>query len=1189
MTAPPLDDIETAVAETNERQRQALDPAASVWVSANAGTGKTHVLTNRVLRLLLAGTRPEQILCVTYTKAAAAEMSQRIFDQLAKWVMASDTELNDILRDLTGVPASQSEIEVARTLFTSAIETPGGLKVQTIHAFCERLLQRFPLEAGIAPGFRILDDGESQTLIRESIDRALVRATADPKSALGRALSNAIAYAADDRFDDILAQALQERQWLEDMHRLSTTDADRVRALLHSHFSVPRTATVSGITKELAAVLPDQQLKAARDVLRTGSKTDVTAAEHLDSARLAKSPEARVDALTSFFLTTTNTPRAKLMTKALGEDNQDLLDTLNSSSDTFVALYEMRLACTVIGATCALYTIADAVMQTYTSAKRHQSALDFQDLISTTAALLTSKSGAEWVLYKLDEGIAHILVDESQDTSPEQWKLISALSSEFFSGLGVSDNARTVFAVGDEKQSIYSFQGAAPEQFSLQGNTFQTLAEQANQPWHPIPLTLSFRTTEPVLTAVDRVFQDASRTPGLSSTETEIKHLAKRTGQAGLVEMWPAEGADKPDDVDPWRPLDEPARGDPVAIVANRIADTIKHWLDTQEPLGSTNRPIQPGDILILVRKRQPFAPVMVAALKARQIAVSGADRIDLLNQIAVQDLLSLGDFLTLPEDDLSLAEVLKSPIFGFDDDDLLALAPKRKLKTLWKMLLDAAPGNPRFAEAAETLKRWRKQADFAPPYEFFARLFDRDKVRDKLLSRLGPDASDALDEFIDLALAFDEQKPPSLSGFLSWIRAESHEVKRDLEMGRNEVRVMTVHGAKGLEAPIVFLPDTCAKPASQKPTPVISMPNIERPQATAAPFVWAVKGTSILREIQHVKASRLEAEIEESNRLLYVAMTRARDRLYIAGFERPRDRIADNSWYQLIDTALKDTLTPAQDHTNQPVFRLQCSQTAELEDPKITFRGSAESTPHPAWSKTPAPQEPKISIPLAPSRLVPFEIDDEGEPLAKQPATQTVVPPSSAGPMALGDNNRFLRGNLTHALLQHLPSVDVSERRKIAQDFIAVRGVDLAVSTRSNIVDETLAVLEHPTFAPLFSANSRAEVPIVANLKRPQGSGPDLRLSGAIDRLVDLGDSILVADYKTNRAPPRSLDDVADAYLYQLACYRLALAEIYPDRPVRTVLLWTDGPTIMEIPSAILDRYQDKLWQLHSPHLDEG
>lgn len=1178
--------IDAALKKTKNDQLRASNPQDSAWVSANAGTGKTHVLTQRVLRILLSGAPPERILCVTYTKAAAAEMAKRVFDELAAWVMADEDLLKASLADLTGQPASQNDCDRARTLFTSAIETPGGLKVQTIHAFCERLLQRFPLEANIPPGFHILDDKKQKAMIRDAIDTTLIAATASPDTELGRALSTAIAHAADDHFDEVLEQALFNRQWLIDSQKLQATmnmpARDAVRVLLLSHFALDPGSTFDSITAEIQTVLSDQDLKTVSSAFSEGKKTDCDTADRAARVLQSSGTATRVAALTDLFLTTGNAPRKRLTTNDINAAHPALCEKLENAQQDFFELYEKRMALSLVDATCALHTIATAVLETYTAAKRRQSALDFPDLISSSVTLLTVKEQAEWVLFKLDEGLSHILVDESQDTSPEQWQLISALSTEFFSGHGAVEEPRTVFAVGDEKQSIYSFQGAAPQEFARQGQNFQTLAENANQRFHPVPLTLSFRTTEPILDAVDRVFADASQTPGLSATQSKIEHLAKRIGQAGLVEIWPTIAPAQSSDTSPWDPLAEPAVDDPVKTLAAQIADTISNWIKSGDTLASSGQPIQPGHILILVRKRQPFAPAMVAALKARDIAVAGADRINLLEQIAVQDLLSLADFLTLPEDDLALAEVLKSPIFELDDADLIALAPQRKLKTLWKALLDDASHNPRYREAAETLKRWRKQADFAPPYEFFARIFDRDQVRDKLIGRLGPDAGDALDEFIDLALAFDEQESPSLSGFLHWIRSGSHEVKRDLEMGRNEVRVMTVHGAKGLEAPIVFLPDTCSRPGTGKADPVITAPNIERPMQTAPPLLWTIKGSSDLAEIRQIKQEHNDRDIEENNRLLYVAMTRARDRLYVAGFEG-RSGIATGSWYQLIDNALDPHLTAAPGANGQPMRQLTCPQSAGLEQPKHDFAVSDTATQRPEWSTKRAPAEPQVSIPLAPSRLAPYEIDDEGEPLAKQPTSDTPSQPSSDGPTSKQETDKFLRGNLTHALLQYLPTFPQDQRRALARSFIDLRGNQLAPSTRANIVDETMAIIENPKFADLFGPNSRAEVPIVADLLPPSGQGVPLRLNGAIDRLVELQDEIVVVDFKTNRNPPQSPDDVADAYLYQLASYRLALQSIYGQRTIRAALLWTQGPEIIEIPSTKLDSYQDKLWQLQS------
>lgn len=1183
---------EILLSETTERQRRAADPDASVWVSANAGTGKTHVLTTRVLRLLLSGTKPEQILCVTYTKAAAALMSQRIFAQLAKWVMAPDDELARLLANLTGEAVSQAQRDFARTLFTTAIETPGGLKIQTIHGFCERLLQRFPLEAGIAPGFRILDDKQSQTLVRESVDRVLVAATARPDQRLGRALNAAIAYAGDGYFDEILAEALRHRTWLRDMHKLNNRASNGVHGgttqkVLKDHFGLSDTDTASQVLQCLDAVMSDEDFRRAQDALRTGSANDLKTANRIDAVLRASSEEQRAIAIVDVFLTQKKTPHKSLMTQKVATANADILATMESAQATTLTLYQKLVACRILDATAALNVIADAVMQTYTRAKRRQSALDFDDLIDHSVDVLTGGTDAQWVLYKLDEGLSHVLVDESQDTSPKQWQLIQALSQEFYTGHGRSEATRTVFAVGDEKQSIFSFQGAAPREFARQGEKFEALAANSGQSWHRVPLTMSFRTTEPVLHTVDRVFADPSRTPGLSSSAEALEHRAFRIGQAGSVELWPVETKSEAAASDPWLPLGDEDRGDPVEALADRIAATVSYWIENGETLASTGKAISPGDILILVRKRKPFAAAMVAALKARGIPVSGADRIQLLEQIAICDVLSLADFLTLPEDDLSLAEVLKSPIFGFDDNDLLALAPDRGLKTLWKALLDNEPGQARYHAAAETLKRWRRIADFAPPYEFFARLFDTDKVREKLLSRLGLDAGEALDEFIDLTLQFDEQEPPSLSGFLTWLRANGHEVKRDLEMTRNEVRVMTVHGAKGLEAPIVFLPDTCSAAAGGKGKAVISVPGVRRPDGIAAPILWAVKDSGDHPTVQQAKSAQKRLEQEESHRLLYVAMTRARDRLFVGGFERGPSGIAGDSWYTLIANSLEGTLVDGEDQLGRPVKRLSSRQTADLETPDRDSILAAAAVEPPPWANQQAPREPLISIPLAPSKLAPFEIDDDGEPLAEQPAPDRAEPPQSIGPPAPGDNAKFARGNVTHALLQHLPNFAEAERESIAKRFVDLRGSDLSPTVRQSIVAETMQILTDPTFAPLFGPQSRAEVPIVATLASPTGSGPSLHLNGAIDRLADLGDALFVVDFKTNRRPPATQDEVADAYLYQLASYRLALNHVYGGKPVRAALLWTEGPVIMEIPPAKLEAYENRLWQLKDLDLD--
>lgn len=1182
-------DIARSRRETDIAQGRAADPASSVWVSANAGTGKTHVLTNRVLRLLLEGTPPARILCLTYTKAAAAEMSKRVFDKLAAWVTASDEELTALLTALIGAAPSEELTARARTLFTTAIETPGGLKVQTIHAFAERLLQRFPLEAGVPPGFRILDDAKKRELLTRAIDATISEATARPAGVLNGALEGVIRYASDHSFDELLTKMVSHADWLRAASRLAegrhADDFAQAEALLRVSLGVGAGRDRASLERDAAAVMRESDLSTLRDHLSGGGPKDQALAQRVSEALQASGAGTRVNELAHYFFDSKGEPRAKLMSKGLSEARPDLHASASSAQLRFAALMNELKALTAVEATVALYRLAGSVLQRYTDAKAAAGALDFDDLIARTISLLSSSNQADWVLFKLDGGLDHILVDEAQDTSPQQWQIISALAREFFSGSGArEDVVRTLFAVGDEKQSIYSFQGAEPERFREMGASFASLASQARGSWQAVPLNLSFRTVQPVLDAVDRVFADPARTPGLTSAAQEIRHIASRHGAAGLVELWPLETMADQAEADPWEPLADTAERAPANRLAERIAATIAHWMASGEVLPSTGKAITPGDVLILVRKRNPFAVPMVAALKARGIPVAGSDRVHLSEQVAVRDLMALGDFLTLPEDDLALASVLKSPLFNLNDADLTEIAPGRK-GALWKAFLAHADTNLMYRGAAETLKKWRAKADFVPPFEFFSHLLERDGARSAFLHRLGPEAADAIDEFLELALNYDDGEPPSLTGFLASLREAGHEVKRDMEHGRDEVRVMTVHGAKGLEAPIVILPDTCTTASGDGPgLRLLKLTRAKRPPGVPDPVVWVVKGTSKLPQLRDAATGAQERETAERNRLLYVAMTRARDRLYVAGFEGRKKRPAD-CWYDLIADALRPMMQPAGTPSGT-VLRLETAQTGERDPPPSSNLSQQAPVPLPAFALKRAAAEPLLAVPLAPSRLEPYAPDAEGEPaLRREPGPgDTHDRPS---PLHLADGNRFLRGTLTHALLEHLPSLPAHTHGQAARAFVSKRGAGLSTAAQDSIVNESLAILADPTFKALFGPASRAEVSIAATLPRPSGSGPALKLNGQIDRLVVREREVLIVDYKTNRPPPRALEQVAPAYLFQLAAYVLALGEIYPSRRVRAALLWTDGPRLMEVPDKLIQDYIRRLWDLDPGRLD--
>jgi ATP-dependent helicase/nuclease subunit A len=1193
--ATGADDIVATLAATTRAQGQAADPAASAWVSANAGTGKTHVLTRRVMRLLLAGTTPDRILCLTYTKAAAAEMSTRVFRELGFWATYDNAKLTEKLVEVLGRKPTTDEIALARTLFAAAIETPGGLKVQTIHSFSERLLQRFPLEAGVPPGFTILDDMTARSLLREAIDETLTRATREPAAPLGRALKLAVSYAADDSFDEVLANALARRDWIEHVVRRVPEDErhdrdpfDDIEPAYRTAFGLAADATAESIDAARAAIVADAVARHGAETLRSGGKTDQRLGEMLAAAAITAEPTQRIAAYTGAFLTKEGNARSdrQFITKAIREAEPGLTDALVSARDMFARLTCDRRAIDVVDATLALMRLADAVLTDYARLKARRAALDFDDLIRRAANLLGTSGAAEWVLYKLDGGLDHILVDESQDTSPAQWRIVSALAGEFFSGAGNHPTQPTLFAVGDEKQSIYSFQGARPEQFARMGDSFRQLANAAGVLWRDIPLHLSFRTVAPILDAVDDVFASATRTPGLGSGAAAVRHAASRVGHAGLVEVWETEQPDAAPDIDVWRPGGAEGSATPASRLAERIADAIAEMLDTGAMLPSQGRPISPGDIIILVRKRNPFARPMVAALKARGIPVAGADRLRLTEQLAVQDLLSLGDFLTLPEDDLALATVLKSPLFGFDDDALLDIAHGRR-GSLWKALLDKRAERPEYDAAAALLREWRRRADFMPPYEFFAHVLDRDGMRQRMLARLGPEAADSLDEIVSLAMSFDDAAPPSLTGFLAWLRESDREIKRDMEHGRDEVRIMTVHGAKGLEAPIVFLPDTCSTSAAGWRPSLFSVQFPDRPPGAPDAFVWQVKGAKDLEEIERGRAEYEEREREERNRLLYVAMTRARDRLYVCGFEGAKARPAD-CWFDLVLAGLQGKLTTSEDTSGRRILRLSSEQTAKPVAPRHGLAAAHEAVPLPEWALRPAPREPQLTMPLAPSKLAPYDSDEAGDPIsAPQPAPGPADEPPSAPPRVLAEGNRFLRGTLTHALLEHLPAFPRETWSEAARAFVARRGLGLSTAVRRSIVHETLSILKSHDLAALFGPSSRAEVAIAAEIPRQRGRGPNLRLAGQIDRLAIDGDTVFIIDYKTNRPPPARLEDVADAYLFQLAAYRLALADMFPGKALKAAILWTDGPRFMPIPDAHIAGYEQRLWSIDPAALE--
>lgn len=1129
-------------ADTREHQRRASDPALSAWVSAHAGSGKTHVLSRRVVRLLLSHVPPSRILCLTYTKAAAANMSARIFDILAKWAMLDDEGLARAIIDAGAGAPSPADLTFARRLFARAVETPGGLKIQTIHAFCERLLHLFPFEANVGAGFRVMDDLERAELLQAARQHTLARAIED-SGALHEALRRVAGETSANVFDTLCQELMGFRESLRGM-----ADGGAYASELRARLGLGAHETLGWINNEIIeGGLASRQWPSIAERLRGGSKTDAKLADSLMRAFMLAPHEDCIEEYFDVFFTQKREPRANAITGALAKKEPGLLGLMQMECERIAPLMEKRKAARIVDRSLALSVLGDALISEYQRMKSDRGLFDFDDLIERVRGLLR-RSSPSWVLYKLDQQIDHILLDEAQDTSAAQWEILSSFANEFSAGEGARKISRTFFAVGDEKQSIFSFQGAAPEKFNETRREFEKRFKSAGACFETVRLTRSFRSAPVILQAVDQVFAgENARGLWFDKDEPAPQHFAWKTDVAGLVEIWDLIGGEAAEAPADWRlPLDYRSEADPAAKLARKIARKVRTLLapdsgECVEEKGAL-RPIEAGDILVLVRKRDAFFEAVIRALKAEHVAVAGADRLELTKHIAVMDLAALGRAALLPHDDLSLAALLKSPLAGLGDDDLIALAPKRA-----GSLFDALTQSPSAAhrEAAERVLRWMRDAATLAPFDFYARVLGADGGRARLLARLGPEASDAIDEFLRLALSFEREQAPSLTSFLATIETLDVSIKRDMEAAGGAVRVMTVHAAKGLEAKIVFLPDICGAPAGRHDPKLFALGAEGEDSALA----WSLNMGSDCEAVARERARLREAERDEHARLLYVALTRAEERLYIAGFHGAKGP-APGCWHEMIYCALEpqcDTRPDSFDPDKTILYMGGVERRHDLPRPAPSVAG----IDIPLWAKTPAPLETQPAPPLRPSNGL-----AGADALA--PLEGPLTPTSETA-------ERLAIGRLTHVLLQHLPQCAPERRSNAARRFLDARGAQLDEARRVELARAALAVIGNEQLAPLFGANSIAEVDIAAKLDAPQG---EIAISGRIDRLAVTEREVFIADFKTGR--PRG--EPGPEQLRQLALYRAAVAPLYPDRKLRCVLVWTQDASVVEPSLEALD-----------------
>jgi ATP-dependent helicase/nuclease subunit A len=1142
----------------------AVNPKVSAWVSANAGSGKTYVLITRLVTLMLDGVAPEKLLCLTYTRSAAAEMQNRLYQLLGEWARLSDTELSQAILQRTGFTIVEAlELYKARTLFARALETPGGLRVQTIHAFCESILHRFPLEANLTPNFSLMDDGETWQILTKICEQII---THPDDEEIAKAVDMLIRNLTGDDLQKLAKQLIGAEATGKSPDTVAVLQR-RLSELFSASPSLPQILEADieprmlDFANEIKAFLPriDEVVIAVEGARNKEARDRFFRLADLDRRSVS---EIWLRVRDIFETASKGTRRKQLFTKAFIEHDHKLVEDLENLSDRFHIIEANRRLIQRRRLTRAVYTFSFPLIRKYKAEKVRRNLLDYDDLIRHTNYLLANSQAVAWVQFKIDSGLDHILVDEAQDTSPEQWKVIRALADEFFTGMSAREDTRTIFAVGDEKQSIFSFQGARPEKFDEMRRYFAERAATAESGFASESLRVSRRSAPEILQAVDAVFSTPATRDGLTAQKEEIRHAAYRQNDTGYVELWDMIETQKVTIED--SPADIPQTQASVSdqtTLADRIADKIVHLL--KDP----DHEIRQGDILILVRKRDDFFYAMLKALRNRKgdIRIAGADRMKLLDQLVVKDLLIAGEVALIPQNDLALAIFLRSPFCACDEDMLRALAYGRT-GSLYQALVEAAEQTTcalALKQALSALHWLMDSASRLTPFDFFSQFLARQNEEGRsglyqLTERLGYEIEDPVAEFLRLALEYERYEVPSIQGFINWVRATAAEIKRDMEQGVDAVRIMTVHGAKGLEAPIVFLPNSGASPVRV---------GRDRVDEEAGMLMWSSSGKELTEMERDARVHKEALDLAESQRLLYVALTRACDRLYIGGYLGPRKEVHEHSWYAQIAENFK----PIALHHAASDYAYWSLGDEGKAGPWLKGETvePVEMAPPPAWVFE------TVSASLMSSNRRPQDrLVHASNILGAQNISQYVPSAATARALSKPPQLAIQKGNILHRLLQYLPALSPEYRQASMAAYLDHYSEQYDVQTRAAMAEQVNGVLSSPALAPLFADGSRAEQPLVGNLIRSDGSV--LRVSGQIDRYCELDDAIWIADYKTGIRDAQG--GIPDVYLSQMAAYRALVQIISGREDIKCLLIWTQTGEIDWLASADLDRITQEI-----------